>query len=313
LESKRKNQAGRSPALHKPFKLAGFVLDSPLGLAAGFDKNGEYILGLRQLGFGFVEVGTVTPLPQAGNPEPRLFRVPESQALINRMGFNNDGALMMAARLKQLRQLHRLDFPVGINLGKNKATPLEESSNDYCRCLEILYELGDYFVVNVSSPNTPGLTGLQEGKILGLLLSQIREARDHLALKTKKPLFLKLSPDLDNASLCEAAALTVEHGFTGVIACNTTRERNFANLSPLLAKEDGGLSGRPLAERSREVTLLLRNAMPRESVLISVGGVFEPQDVRDRLDLGADLVQVYSGFVYEGAALPLQVRRQFKS
>lgn len=313
LERKSRPGAGRAPALDKPFRLAGFTLDSPLGIAAGFDKNGEYILGLRQMGFGFVEIGTVTPLPQTGNPAPRLFRAPEAQALINRMGFNNDGVVMMAARLKQLRGHHRLDFPVGINLGKNKATALEEASSDYKKALEFLYPWGDYFVVNVSSPNTPGLTSLQEGKSLGLILSQVRDVRDRLANVDKKPLFLKLSPDLTNEALQEAASLAMEHGFTGVIACNTTRERSYAGIEAGLAQEEGGLSGRPLQERAREVTLLLRNALPKDASLISVGGVFGPQDVRDRLELGANLVQVYTGFVYQGPALPQAVRRDWRA
>jgi dihydroorotate dehydrogenase len=208
-------------------EIAGIPLDSPLGLAAGFDKDAHLVLGLRSLGFGFVEVGTVTPRPQPGNPRPRLFRLPEARALINRMGFNSEGAEAVAARLLHLRAFSRIDFPIGVNLGKNRDTPLERAGDDYVQALERLYPVADYLVVNLSSPNTPGLTGLQEGSHLAPLLRQVREARDRQARRVpghQRALFLKLSPDLGAEARKLAVELAVAEGF-GLIASNTSRRR----------------------------------------------------------------------------------------
>lgn len=308
-ENTVKNLSTKSPK----FTLGTFSLDSPLGMAAGFDKNAEYLLGLRCLGFGFVEVGTVTPLPQLGNPKPRLFRAPGAEALINRMGFNSQGAETVARRLQNLRDHYRLDFPVGINLGKNRATPLEAAADDYVKAMELLYGLGDYLVVNLSSPNTPGLTSLQEGDGLKAILERVREAGDRLAGRSSggaRPLFLKVSPDLADETLLKAVDLAVSLNY-GIIAANTTRRRDFAGISALEAAEEGGLSGRPLAARARELVPLLRKNMPQSSCLISVGGIFSAADVAERLDLGANLVQVYTGFIYAGPELPGQAKRLY--
>jgi dihydroorotate dehydrogenase len=290
--------------------LCGYALDSPVGVAAGFDKDGKLFLGLRSLGFGFVEVGSVTPRPQAGNPKPRLFRVPEAHALINRMGFNSEGAEEVAARIERTRALVPVRFPLGINLGKNRETPLERAADDYVAALQTLYSVADYLVINLSSPNTPGLTSLQEGDSLRPLLAAVREARDRKAAKDaglKRPLFLKLSPDLSREARRIAVEAAMEQGFEGLIASNTSRRRDFPELhtsSAQLVAESGGLSGRPLREDALRHIQEVRSLVGNKAILISVGGLGDSQDARERLEAGADLLQVYTEFVYQGPGYP---------
>jgi dihydroorotate dehydrogenase len=295
-------------------ELAGIPLDSPLGLAAGFDKDAKIVLGLRSLGFGFIEVGSVTPRPQSGNPRPRVFRVPEARALINRMGFNSEGMEAVAERLTHLRAFASVGFPIGVNLGKNRDTPLEKAAEDYVAALERLYGVADYLVVNLSSPNTPGLTGLQEGSALGPLLHRVREARDRSAQKVAghlRPLLLKLSPDLDTAARKLAVEMAVEEGF-GIIASNTSRRRDFSSLTHANARvvgEEGGLSGAPLRDMALEQIREIRSWVGPEPLLISVGGLSDVKDARERLDLGANLLQVYTEFVYSGPGFPARINR----
>lgn len=273
----------------------GLRFPNPLGLAAGMDKDARALGAWWALGFGFAEVGTLTPRPQEGNPRPRLFRLVEDRALINRMGFNNRGAEEAAKRLKRFRE-RGLSFPVGVNLGKNRDTPLERAAEDYLKALEVLEPYGDYFVLNVSSPNTPGLRTLQEGPFLDELLSQLRPG-------TKKPLLLKVAPDLTLEALDQVVALCLKHGLEGLVAVNTTWER--PNLKSPLAGEAGGLSGRPLKGRALEMLRHLSGV--GGLTLVSVGGVEGPEDVWERLKLGARLVQVYTGFVYGGPLFPRRV------
>ncbi|WP_038057603.1 quinone-dependent dihydroorotate dehydrogenase [Thermus amyloliquefaciens] len=273
----------------------GLRFPNPLGLAAGMDKDARALAAWWALGFGFAEVGTLTPRPQEGNPRPRLFRLVEDHALINRMGFNNQGAEEAARRLKRFRE-RGLFFPVGVNLGKNRDTPLERAAEDYLRALQALESYGDYFVLNVSSPNTPGLRTLQEGPFLDELLARLRPA-------TRKPLLLKVAPDLTLAALDQVVALVQKHGLEGLVAVNTTLGRE--GLKSPLAGEAGGLSGRPLKGRALEVLRHLA-AVPGLT-LVSVGGVEGPEDVWERLRLGARLVQVYTGFVYGGPLFPRRV------
>ncbi len=294
-------------------QLAGFSLDSPLGMAAGFDKNGEYILGLRALGFGFVEIGTVTPLPQRGNPRPRLFRLPEAEALINRMGFNSHGAAVVGERLTHLRAMYAIKFPIGVNLGKNRQTPLEEAAGDYQKAMDALYTVSDYLVVNLSSPNTPGLTSLQEGSQLQPLLKVVRERRDYLSRNRPglvRPLFLKVSPDLTDAALKEAIEIALDQGFQGIIASNTSRRRDFALLAKANAHvvaEEGGLSGAPLREGAVESVAKVRSWMGNKGTLISVGGLGDESDALARREAGADLLQVYTNFIYQGPGYPKKI------
>jgi len=296
-------------------ELAGFVLDSPLGLAAGFDKNGTLVLGLKSLGFGYLEIGSVTLRPQRGNPRPRLFRIPEARALINRMGFNSDGAEAVADRLNDLRAMAPVKFPLGINLGKNRDTPLEQAADDYVRALEILYGVSDYLVINLSSPNTPGLTTLQEAEFLGPLLRQVREARDKSSRSLPgiaRPLFLKLSPDLLPAARKVAVETAMHEGFSGIIASNTSRRRDFPSLLTANAHtvaEEGGLSGAPLRQEAFEHIKEIRGILGPKPTLISVGGLGDPEDARRRLEAGADLLQVYTEFVYQGPSYPYRIAK----
>lgn len=263
----------------------GLTFPNPIGLAAGLDKNAEAVVGLFALGFGFVEVGTVTPRPQPGNDQPRLFRVPEHGALINRMGFNNHGARAMESRLAELQWR---PGPIGVNLGKNKDTPNERAHEDYAFCARVLAPLADYLVVNLSSPNTPGLRALQEPEALRRILQATR-----VEAGAGKPVLLKIAPDLTDDAVDAAVEVAVAEGAAGIIATNTTVMR------PFIHSEAGGLSGRPLLGRSTEVLARVRGRLPA----IGVGGVFGPDDVRLKLAAGAALVQVYSGLIYEGPGL----------
>jgi len=295
------------------FELGGVPVYHPLGVAAGFDKDAKLVLGLSQLGFGFVEIGSVTPLPQKGNSRPRLFRLPEAEALINRMGFNSEGADRVAARLEYLRAIRRPNFPIGINLGKNKDTPLERAADDYVIGVQRLYPFSDYMVVNLSSPNTPGLTSLQEGNGLADILVRVRATRDDMAKRTAakaKPLLLKISPDLMPEARVKAIHIAMEAGFQGIIASNTSRRRNFKGLEGLEhLDEDGGLSGLPLREEALGAVKEIRALLGPKPILISVGGLGEGDDLKARLDAGANLVQCYTSFVYQGPGYPKRLLR----
>ncbi len=268
--------------------VAGLDFPNPVGVAAGLDKNAEAIVGLFALGFGAVEVGTVTPRPQPGNDKPRAFRLKEHEALINRFGFNNEGMQAMAGRL---RELEWRPAPVGVNIGKNKDTPLEAAVEDYVKCADALSSLADYVVVNLSSPNTPGLRQLQEPEALAKLLHEVRR---HVV---GRPLFLKIAPDLGDEAIDAVVDVARDCGSDGLICTNTTLTRP---VDHALAKEAGGLSGRPLFARSTEV---VRRAFQRAGgalPIIGVGGIFDGEDAWKKICAGASLVQVYSGFIYQG-------------
>ncbi|MFL5320234.1 MAG: quinone-dependent dihydroorotate dehydrogenase [Myxococcaceae bacterium] len=269
--------------------IAGLQFPNCVGLAAGLDKNAEAVQGFYALGFGAVEVGTVTPRPQPGNPTPRLFRIPEHHAIINRMGFNNRGAQEMAARI---RELEWRPAPLGINIGKNKDTPISEATADYLRCVDELAELGDYVVVNASSPNTPGLRTLQEPEALSGLLAAVRER-----MPSGKPLFLKIAPDLGLEAVDAIVDVAMRCGVDGLIATNTTIERPFEHP---VAKETGGLSGEPVRSKSTAVIRRAYEHSKGKLPIIGVGGVFSAQDAYEKIRAGASLVQVYTGFIYEG-------------
>lgn len=293
------------PALER--EVFGLRFKNPVGLAAGFDKNAELYNELSDFGFGYIEIGTVTPKPQVGNPKKRLFRLVEDQAIINRMGFNNKGVVKA---VEHLRKKHRV--LIGGNIGKNKATPNNEAVQDYLRCFEALFEHVDYFVVNVSSPNTPGLRELQDKEPLTALLQALKQQNtiQAEALKTKeKPILLKIAPDLSDEQLLDIIAIVKETAIDGVIATNTTLSRKNLTSQPRLTEEQGGLSGRPLTERSTEVIRFLAEKSHKAFPIIGVGGIHSPEDALEKLDAGADLVQVYTGFVYEGPALIKKINK----
>ncbi len=278
----------------------GVKFKNPVGLAAGFDKNGEYIEALSNLGFGFIEVGTVTPLPQPGNDKPRMFRLQEDEAIINRMGFNNKGVDVMAERLRLLKDASP-EIIIGGNIGKNKNTPNEDAVSDYIKCFDALFDVVDYFVVNVSSPNTPGLRALQEKEPLKLLLNtlQQRNFKNDIA----RPILLKIAPDLTNEQLDDIVEIVQETKIAGVIASNTTIDRSNLTTTDPLKNEMGGLSGRPLTQRSTEVIRYLSEKSNRSFPIIGVGGIHSPQDAKDKIAAGASLVQLYTGFIYQGPEL----------
>ena len=285
-------------------KVLGLNFPNTVGLGAGFDKDGKHLAGLACLGFGFIEVGTVTPLPQAGNPRPRLFRLPADAALINRMGFNNAGLAALVARLKKWRERDWPNRPIiGGNIGKNKNTPNESAASDYLICFEALFPWVDYFVVNVSSPNTPNLRALQEKEPLTQLLTALQEK--NRAQSTPKPILLKIAPDLTNTHLDDIADIVRSTGLAGVIATNTTitRENLHTSAQQLADMGLGGLSGAPVRDRATVVIRYLRERLGPEVVIIGVGGVDSPQAAREKMQAGADLVQVYTGLVYAGPGL----------
>lgn len=289
-----------------PREVFGLRFPNPVGLAAGFDKNGVAVPALAALGFGFVEIGTITAHPQPGSPRPRLFRIPSDEALINRMGFNNRGAEWVAARLAQTAHVA---VPVGVSLGKSKVTPLEDATDDYLRSLEKLYPFGDYFAVNVSSPNTPGLRALQErdrlDQLLGALVERLRSRAEEEARPHPKPLLVKVAPDLDDGALDELVAVCLARGASGLIAVNTTitRENLSSSVSPRLRDEAGGLSGRPLRARALEVVRRLQTTTGDRLPIVGCGGIFTPDDAQRMLDAGAALVQIYTSFIYEGPGI----------
>jgi dihydroorotate dehydrogenase len=282
----------------------GLDLPSPLGLAAGFDKDARHVDALTALGFGFVEIGTVTAQPQAGNPRPRMFRLPADRALINRMGFNNDGAEAAAARLSQPRDRATI---VGVNIGRTKLA--EDAAADYHASAARLAPLADYLVINVSSPNTPGLRDLQAVGELGALIATVRAAMAEAGRTV--PLLVKIAPDLADADIDAIAQLAVETGLDGLVATNTTIGRDGLATDPaaVAAAGAGGLSGAPLADRSLAVLRRLRERVGEDMVLVSVGGVQTPQDAWARLQAGATLVQAYTAFVYNGPLWPSRMQR----
>ncbi len=293
-------------------ELFGLRFPNPVGLAAGFDKNAVAVPALAALGFGFIEVGTVTRWAQPGNPRPRLFRLPEDAALINRMGFNNAGAEVVAARLARQRGIA---VPLGISLGKSKATPLDDAVADYLGSLDTLYPYGDYFAVNVSSPNTPGLRALQERQRLDALLAALQAAlRTHAGAEGRaapKPLLVKVAPDLDDAALDEVLDVCLAREVSGLIAVNTTVARDGVSAAtpPSLREEPGGLSGRPLLARALAVVRRLAARSDARLPLIGCGGISTAEDAQRMLDAGAALVQLYTGFIYEGPTLPRRLLR----
>jgi dihydroorotate dehydrogenase len=288
----------------KPLTIMGLTFPHPVGLAAGLDKNGDYIDALATLGFGFLEIGTVTPKPQEGNPRPRLFRLTEQEAIINRMGFNNKGMDYVANRLEKMQYRGIL----GINLGKNKDTPLENAADDYLLGLRALGKFASYITINISSPNTPGLRDLQHMDLLTHLLSILKHEQKTILLSQKRyvPLVVKISPDLTEQELQELAAVLLQQQIDGVIATNTTLDRESIKTSPF-AQEAGGLSGRPLHTRSTHTILQLHSLLHDKIPIIASGGVMDRKTAEEKLKAGAHLLQVYTGFIYSGRGIIRQL------
>ncbi len=279
-------------------KLLGLTFKNPVGLAAGFDKNGRYIDELACLGFGYIEVGTVTPIAQEGNPKPRLFRLPQDEAIINRMGFNNDG---LEALIDNLKKVQNKDIIIGGNIGKNKVTPNELAIRDYEVCFEKLYDHVHYFVINVSSPNTPGLRELQDKKPLTNIINALLEIRKKQSMS--KPILLKIAPDLTDDQLNDIAEICAETGLDGLIVSNTTIDREGLKTSKIEVDNSGagGLSGKPLLTKSTYALEYLSKKTSKP--IIGVGGILKANDVKVKMQAGAKLVQVYSGFIYEGPSM----------
>lgn len=291
------------PSLRK--ELFGIQFDNPVGLAAGFDKDAKLIDELASLGFGFVEIGTLTPKAQPGNDKPRLFRLPKDKALINRMGFNNEGVQAAVERLKKRKS----KVIVGGNIGKNKVTPNEDALSDYVKCFDALYNWVDYFVINVSSPNTPGLRELQEKEPLRQLLQTIVDLSR--SKEKYKPVLLKIAPDLTESQLQDIVDILRETKADGVIATNTTisREGLTTDASTIASIGNGGLSGQPLTQRSTEVVRFLRQNLGPAFPIIAAGGIMTPHDALEKLKAGADLIQLYTGFIYEGPSLVKRINK----
>ena len=280
-------------------ELSGIRFCNKVGLAAGFDKDGKWLNELEVLGFGHVEVGTVTPIPQEGNPKPRLFRLVQDESIINRMGFNNEGADALAKRIKSFRKQNpNSSLVIGGNIGKNKTTEQEKAIDDYLYCFKVLFDCVNYFVINVSSPNTPGLRTLQDKKPLSELLSAVQML--NYSYPQPKAVFLKIAPDLSNEQLNDVLEVVTENKLTGLIATNTTISRpSSLQSAKYLISESGGLSGKILAERSQEILKYIRTAN-KDLILISVGGIMSGAEAAARINSGADLVQIYSGMIYRG-------------
>ncbi len=288
-------------------ELWGLTFKNPVGLAAGFDKDGKYIKEMAQLGFGFIEVGTVTPVGQAGNPKPRLFRLISDKGIINRMGFNNGGVDELVNNLKKLNK--NRDFILGGNIGKNKVTPNDEAYKDYLICFQKLYDYVDYFVVNLSSPNTPGLRELQDKKPLSKILSTLLDERSKY--EKKKPILLKIAPDLTNEQIDDVIEICIELNMDGLIATNTTISRDNLQTTDQEINQigAGGLSGRPLNKRSTEVIRYISTKSQSQIPLIGVGGITDVQSAKEKIDAGADLIQVYSGLIYAGPYLIKRIKK----
>ena len=318
---------GRRPPASAAVEVMGLKFRSPVGLAAGLDKDATHVNELWRLGFGSIEIGTVTPLAQPGNEKPRLFRLRRDHALINRMGFNNGGVKAAVERLRKRKK----GIVVGGNIGKNKFTPNERALTDYVECFELLYPVVDYFVVNVSSPNTPGLRELQDKGPLLEILTRLRSIGDEIsagtykhqpavlkemrpdAQATPRPILLKIAPDLSNDQLEDVCDVVKESGIAGVIATNTTISRSGIHASARMLERigAGGLSGRPLRARSTEVIAFLRERLPRPIAIIGVGGIDGPAAAIEKLEAGADLLQVYTGLIYEGPSLIDRINKAY--
>ncbi len=297
------------------WSVAGLKLKNPVGLGAGFDKNAKYMRELEALGFGFIEIGTVTPLPQVGNDKPRLFRLPEDKALINRMGFNNDGVKLITGRLNTWRNRRQATgngqpLIIGGNIGKNKVTPNDEAWKDYEICFKELHPYVDYFVVNVSSPNTPGLRELQEKESLRKILVHLQMINNGKA--EAKPIFLKIAPDLTTEQVNDVIDLALEIKLDGLVATNTTtsREHLATSYGQIQKIGAGGLSGLPLKNRSTEIVKYICQKTKGEIPVIASGGIFNGDDAREKLDAGAALVQVWTGFIYEGPGIVKNICRE---
>ena len=295
----------RSPRLERT--VGGLKFINPVGLGAGLDKDAKVTDEMACLGFGFIEIGTLTPVGQPGNDRPRAFRLPKDEALINRMGFNNEGVKAAVARLRQ-RTNH--EVLIGGNIGKNKVTPNENAVNDYQVCFRELFDVVDYFVVNVSSPNTPNLRELQDKEPLQKLLATLQQENN--GRPKPKPLFLKIAPDLNDAQLNDIVEIVQATGISGVVATNTTISREGLHTDEAYVKSIGmgGLSGKPLGHRSTEVIRYLRSRLDRRFAIIGVGGIHSADDAIEKIQAGADLVQLYTGFIYEGPALVKAINRR---
>lgn len=305
----KKRFSPKNPNLSK--EVFGITFSNPVGLAAGFDKNAKYLNELEALGFGYVEIGTVTPLPQDGNPKPRLFRLPKDKALINRMGFNNEGAKDAAERVRSYKlKTKNSGLIIGGNIGKNKVTPNEDAWKDYEICFNELHDVVDYFVVNVSSPNTPGLRDLQQKDSLEKILMNLQAIN-----KTKniqKPLLLKISPDLNQNDLDDIIDLAMEIKLDGLVAANTTIRRNnlLAPEKEIKKMGAGGLSGKPLREEASRITNYIYQRTNRSLPIISSGGIFSVEDAKEKMENGASLIQVWTGFIYEGPGIVKKILSQ---
>ena len=290
-----------------PIKILGLEFPNCMGAAAGIDKDGDYIQGIAALGFGFIELGTVTPKPQIGNPKPRLFRLTEDEAIINRMGFNNKGVDYLVNKIQQLEHNNTI---IGINIGKNASTPLERAIDDYSYCLKVAYPWANYITVNISSPNTSGLRDLQQGSALVELLSALKQQQKEITEETQvyKPLLVKIAPDLTDDQVKTIAEQLHALQIDGVIATNTTISRE-ALINKNHVSETGGLSGRPLMQQSTHVIQVLRNALGKDFPIIAVGGILSAEDAKIKLAAGADLLQVYTGLIYRGPKLVKEILR----
>lgn len=291
------------PSLRRNY--LGLSFPNPLGMAAGFDKDAEIIQQAEDLGFGFIEIGTITPKAQEGNPKPRIFRLPEDEALINRMGFNNNG---VEKAIQQLQKYHGKMIVAG-NIGKNKMTPIERAVSDYEKCFEALYNHVHLFVINVSSPNTPGLRELQNKEPLIQLLSRLKKRNQEKP--SEKPIFLKIAPDLNNSQLEDIVEIIKSTGIAGVVATNTTTARDHLKSNPDTVKKlgEGGLSGKPLRERSTEIIKFLRKRLDENFIIIGVGGIHSVQDALEKFEAGASLIELYTGFIYEGPILIKKIKK----
>ena len=297
-------------AINNPITLFGVAFKNPVGLAAGYDKNADAISGLSQLGFGFIEVGTVTPKGQSGNPKPRLFRLPNNQAIINRMGFNNKGVKHLVKRLEK----YRPNTIIGINIGKNKVTPNEKAADDYLYCFNKVHHLADYVTINISSPNTQDLRQLQETENLENLLKTLKDLQIELQTNTNKytPIVVKIAPDQSDEATIEIAKTIKNSGMDGIICTNTTIEKN--NLKKESHQsETGGLSGKPLLSRSNEIIKTVRKAVGTDFPIIGVGGILTDEDAMSKIHSGANLIQIYTGLVYQGPELIKRINLKYKN
>ena len=292
------------PSLER--EVFGIKFKNPIGLAAGFDKNAEYIEELNHFGFGFIEIGTVTPKPQPGNDAPRMFRLVDDEAIINRMGFNNKGVDFAVSKIRELK--NRENYIIGGNIGKNKLTPNEDAVDDYIKCFNALFDYVDYFVVNVSSPNTPGLRDLQEKEPLLYILNYLQQYNNQN--EKPKPILLKIAPDLTDSQLDDIIDIVTESKIAGVIATNTTISREGLKSDPEIVKETGGISGKPLKDRSTEVIRYLSEKSNKSFPIIGVGGIHSAEDAKEKIEAGASLLQVYTGFIYEGPGLINEINKR---